>query len=110
MGILIISEKSREIANAIINDIGRGVTFLHGAGAFSGDEREVAVVVVSLTQLGKLKTIVHTFDINAFMIIMSAGEVMGRGFTRPTMSLEIPDDEKISPEIEEKIKKALRET
>ncbi len=108
--VLIISEKSREIANAIMNEIGRGVTFLHGAGAFSGDEREVAMVVVSLTQLGKLKAIVHTFDINAFMIIMSAGEVMGRGFTRPSRTMKIPDDEKISPELEEKIKKALHES
>ena len=105
--IFIISEKSREIANAIMNDIGRGVTFLHGQGAFSGDSRKIAMVIVSLTQLGKLKIIVNTLDRNAFMIIMSTNEVMGRGFTRRAMTLKIPDDEKISPDIEEKIKKAM---
>ena len=107
--VFIISDKSREIANAIMNDIGRGVTFLHGEGAFSGDSREIAMVIVSLTQLGKLKIIVNTLDINAFMIIMSTNEVMGRGFTRRAMTLKIPDDEKISPEVEEKLKKAMHE-
>ena len=106
--VLIISKNSREIANAIMNDLKRGVTFLHGEGAFSGGESEIVMVVVTLKQLGKLKVIANAIDINAFMIIMSASEVMGRGFTRPTMTMEIPDAEKISPEMEEKIKKAMR--
>ena len=42
--VLIISAKSKEIANAIMQEIGRGVTFLHGEGAFSGVECEVAMV------------------------------------------------------------------
>ena len=81
--VLIISDKSKEISEEILGEIGRGVTFLHGEGAYSGNDREVILVVVSLTQLGKLKILVHTNDRNAFMIVMSASEVMGRGFTRP---------------------------
>lgn len=107
--VLIISEKSREIANAIMNDVGRGVTFLHGEGAFSGEEREIVMVVVRLTQLGKLKIITQAIDRNAFMIVMSAGEVMGRGFTRPSNTMKIPDADKLSPDVEEKIQKALHE-
>ena len=78
--VLIISEKSKEISEEIIGEIGRGVTFLHGEGAYSGNDREIILVVVSLTQLGKLKILVHTNDRNAFMIVMSASEVLGRGF------------------------------
>lgn len=81
--VLIISEKSQEISEEILGELGRGVTFLHGEGAYSGNDREVILVVVSLTQLGKLKLLVHTNDRNAFMIVMSASEVVGRGFTRP---------------------------
>ena len=81
--VLIISDKSKEISEEILGEIGRGVTFLHGEGAYSGNDREVILVVVSLTQLGKLKILVHTNDRNAFMIVMAASEVMGRGFTRP---------------------------
>lgn len=81
--ILIVSDKSREIADEIINIVGRGVTFLHGQGAFTGREKNVILVVVSLTQIAKIKLITHTVDEHAFLLIMSANEVMGRGFTEP---------------------------
>ena len=82
--ILIVSEKSREIADEIINVVGRGVTFLHGQGAFTRQEKDVILVVVSLTQLAKIKILAYKIDQNAFMLILSANEVMGKGFTKPT--------------------------
>ena len=91
-----------------MQEIGRGVTFLHGEGAFSGEESEVAMVVVSLTQLGKLKVIANTIDDKAFLVIMSAGEVMGRGFTLPSRRMTMPDADKNSPELEDKVKDALK--
>ena len=106
--VLIVSEKSKEIADGIMNEIKRGVTFLHGQGAFSGDERNIVMVVVSLTQIAKLKIIVHTLDRNAFMLIMSASEVVGRGFSRPSRTKKIPVKDQLSPEVEEKLQKALR--
>ena len=81
--ILIVSDKSIEIADEIINVVGRGVTFLHGQGAFTKREKEVILVVVSLTQIAKIKLITHSIDEHAFLLIMSANEVMGRGFTEP---------------------------
>lgn len=105
--VLIVSEKSKEIADGIMNEIKRGVTFLHGQGAFSGDERNIVMVVVSLTQIAKLKIIVHTLDRNAFMLIMSASEVVGRGFSRPSRTKKIPVRDQLSPEVEEKLQKAL---
>lgn len=105
--VLIVSEKSKEIADGIMNEIKRGVTFLHGQGAFSGDERNIVMVVVSLTQIAKLKIIVHALDRNAFMLIMSASEVVGRGFSRPSRTKKIPVKDQLSPEVEEKLQKAL---
>lgn len=86
--VLIISENSADIAEAIMHELKRGVTFLHGQGAFSGNERNVIMVVVSLTEIAKLKMIVNFLDKNAFLIMMSASEVMGRGFTMPRMTKE----------------------
>ena len=86
--ILIVSDKSREIADEIINIVGRGVTFLHGQGAFTGREKNVILVVVSLTQIAKIKLITHTIDEHAFLLIMSANEVMGRGFTEPPSTID----------------------
>ena len=85
--VLIVSDKSREIANEIINVVGRGVTFLHGQGAFTGNEKNVILVVVSLTQIAKIKLLTHLVDEHAFMLIMSASEVMGRGFTEPASKI-----------------------
>ena len=86
--VLIISENSADIAEAIMYELKRGVTFLHGQGAFSGSERNVIMVVVSLTEIAKLKMIVNFLDKNAFFIMMSASEIMGRGFTMPRMTKE----------------------
>ena len=106
--VLIVSEKSRDIADGIILELKRGVTFLHGQGAFTGNERNIVMVVVSLTQVSKLKLIVHAIDRQAFMIIMSAGEVMGHGFTRPVRhDKKFRDEGRLSPEVEQAIQKAL---
>ncbi len=81
--ILLISEHTASIAEGILTEVGRGVTFLHGQGAFTRKERNVLFVVVNLTQIGKIKLIAHAIDPQAFMIVLSANEVMGRGFTLP---------------------------
>lgn len=86
--VLIISDRSQEIAEEIITVVGRGVTFLHGQGAFTRKERNVVFVVVNLTQVSKIKLIADTIDSNSFMIIMSANEVMGRGFSQPGVEIE----------------------
>lgn len=80
--VLIVSDKAETIAEGIM-EVGRGVTFLHGQGAFTRRERNVVFVVVTLTQVAKIKLIANAIDSNAFMIIMSANEVMGRGFSLP---------------------------
>ena len=71
------------IAEAILSELGRGVTFLHGQGAFTRKEKNIAMAVVNLTQIAKVKLIAHTIDPTAFMIIISANEVEGPGFSQP---------------------------
>ena len=80
--VLIVSEKAEQIAEDIILELGRGVTFLHGQGAFTHKERDVVFVAVTLTQVAKIKFITNDKDPNAFMIIMSASEVMWKGFSK----------------------------
>ena len=106
--ILIISDKAKDIADGIIADIGRGVTFLNGEGAFTGDPKKIVMVVISMTQLAKIKIVVKTVDPNAFMMILPASEVQGRGFTRPNrQNVKYRTDHKINPDIEQKIQDAL---
>jgi uncharacterized membrane-anchored protein YitT (DUF2179 family) len=79
--ILIISDLSEEIAAAILNEVGRGVTFLKGEGAYTRNDKKVIFVVVTLTQIARIKFIVEKVDPRAFMIVQDAAEVMGRGFS-----------------------------
>ena len=80
--LLIVSNQAEAIAEGIM-EVGRGVTFLHGQGAFTRRERNVVFVVVTLTQVAKMKMIINAIDPDAFVIIMSANEVMGHGFSSP---------------------------
>ena len=80
--VLIVSDHAQHIAEGIM-EVGRGVTFLHGQGAFTRKERNVVFVVVKLTQVSKIKLVVHAIDPHAFMIIVPANEVLGRGFSEP---------------------------
>ena len=79
--IIIISNQSPAIASEIIKIVGRGVTFLHGEGAFTHQPREILLVVAKLTQLAQIKSIVADLDPNAFMVIHDVTDVMGKGFT-----------------------------
>jgi len=81
---MIVSEKHEEIAEEILK-MERGVTYLDAEGAYTGTPRKVLFVVVKLTQIAKIKSIVTKYDPNAFMIIQDASDVLGRGFTEPTM-------------------------
>lgn len=85
--VIMISDKTKEIAEGIINEIGRGVTFLRGEGAFTHKEKDVIFVVLQLTQISQLKSLVHEIDPNAFLIVLDASEIMGHGFSLPGVQL-----------------------
>ncbi len=80
--IMIISELHAEIAEAVLDEVGRGATFLEGSGAYTGQKKNVLFVVVTLTQIARIKLIVEKMDPHAFMIVQDAAEVLGHGFSR----------------------------
>lgn len=79
--IMIISEHHQDIAAAILKVLGRGVTILKGEGAFTQQEKKVLFIVVTFTQIAKIKIMVEDIDPAAFMIVQDAAEVSGKGFT-----------------------------
>lgn len=79
--IMIISDKHEEIATAVLSLLGRGVTILKGEGAFTRQEKKVLYIVVSFTQIAKIKLLVEDIDPSSFMIVQDAAEVSGKGFT-----------------------------
>lgn len=73
--VLIISPKSRAIADSIIYELGLGVTIMYGRGGFSGDEHEILYVITERLQLAEVKEIVHREDPSAFIAIENIHEV-----------------------------------
>ncbi|MDD2431815.1 MAG: YitT family protein [Firmicutes bacterium] len=78
--VFIISDRSKEVADAIMHQIGRGVTVLKGRGAYSHIDKEVLMTSISITQLAKLKDIIYLEDPSAFVMVWEASEVLGKGF------------------------------
>lgn len=77
----IISQQSEEIRDAILSQVDRGVTVLHGEGGYGRNQTEVILTVVSNRELPKIQQLARTIDPNCFMIISQVTEVWGRGFT-----------------------------
>lgn len=73
--VLIISSKSKQIAEAIINEMGLGLTIMYGRGGFSGDAREIIYVIAERLQLAELKELIYREDKAAFISIKNLHEV-----------------------------------
>ena len=73
---LIISSKPKELGSAIMNELGLGLTIMHGKGGFSGDTREILFVIIERLDLSELKEIVLREDPTAFMAIEDLHEVV----------------------------------
>jgi uncharacterized membrane-anchored protein YitT (DUF2179 family) len=78
----IISEDYKEIGAAIMNRLGRGVTYLNGEGAFTGDSKRVIFCVITRLEEAKLKSIVQEIDPVAFMAVGNIHDVRGGRFKK----------------------------
>ena len=77
---IVVSRQSEAIARKVMDEMERGVTGLHGKGMYSGAEQEVLLCVVNRFESMQLRRIVASCDPRAFMIAISASEVLGEGF------------------------------
>lgn len=98
----IVSEKNEQIAKEILNDVGRGVTFLDSRGAYTGREGEVLLCAAWRYEVVKIKDIVRSIDKNAFLIIGDAGEISGEGFR------VAGEEDRTLPELLKKVKNAKK--
>jgi uncharacterized membrane-anchored protein YitT (DUF2179 family) len=80
-GATIISEKSSEIAEKIMNEMDRGVTILKGQGSYTKRERDVLYCVIAKNELSRLKNVITSVDPHAFVAVSDVHDVLGEGFT-----------------------------
>ena len=77
----IISRHTREICDAILTKLDRGVTILNGEGGYLHQEAQVVFSVVSNRELPQIEKIVRGIDPESFMVVSRVSEVWGRGFS-----------------------------
>lgn len=67
--IMIISNNSRKIGDAIQSRFGRGVTYVGGEGGQTNERVEIVFCVINRLEEPELRTLIKTIDINAFVAI-----------------------------------------
>ncbi|MGE4299453.1 MAG: YitT family protein [Desulfovibrionaceae bacterium] len=80
--VLIISDRSQQIAARVLDELAQSATFLKGVGAYSRQERDVLMTVVNNVQLKKLESITFGEDEGAMFIVENTFNVLGSSFSK----------------------------
>ncbi|MBL1072592.1 YitT family protein [Lactobacillus kitasatonis] len=80
-GLLIISDKYKQIGEMIDLKLDRGFTYFQALGGYQQDKKKVIYVVVSPREIPAIKQLIRQEDPNAFVSILEVHEALGEGFT-----------------------------
>lgn len=78
--LFIISDKNQEISDAIVSEIGRGVTGLYGKGMYKDNDKLILICAASRRDVYKIKDLARKIDKRSFIVVANAREVVGKGF------------------------------
>lgn len=73
----IITDRHGEVADALTEEFGRGVTSIDATGHYSQSSKTVLYCVVNRFEVGKLKSIVTNIDSSAFLVINDVTDTLG---------------------------------
>ncbi|MDR1344771.1 MAG: YitT family protein [Tannerellaceae bacterium] len=72
--VFIVSQKTKEIKELIVDKMGMRGTFIHGRGMFEGKEKEIIFTIAERKDLPRIKNEVKLIDPNAFVSTMHASK------------------------------------
>lgn len=75
----IVSDKIDELSSAIVDSLGKDGTIISGVALHENDPKTMIFIVVEVKKLRLLREIIKSHDSKAFMIVMEASEMLGRG-------------------------------
>ncbi|MCK9271026.1 MAG: YitT family protein [Bacteroidales bacterium] len=76
----IVSNEHEAIRQKIIVDLKRGGTLFTGKGLYNNNEKNMIYTSVSRREYQLLKDYIHQIDPDAFVTVIDANEVLGKGF------------------------------
>jgi uncharacterized membrane-anchored protein YitT (DUF2179 family) len=79
-GVFIITPEHEAVAREIRTRLDRGATFLAATGSFTGRPYQMVYCVINMYELGRLKDIMFELDPNAYVMVTSTTEAIGRRF------------------------------
>lgn len=79
--VLIISDETEVIRQEILDNFERGVTLLDARGGYQNESKEMMMVVISEREITAMQEMIVKHDDDAFVVFMSASDVLGRGFS-----------------------------
>ncbi len=97
-GVLIVSEHSREIRQAILENLGRGVTVFTGSGGRDGIKRDILYCVVTRYEIPKIKRTINEIDERAFITIQHISDISGGIIRNPLAPVFKPIDISLTPD------------
>jgi uncharacterized membrane-anchored protein YitT (DUF2179 family) len=77
--VMVVSRKSEEIAQEIMQQLQRGVTIVNGEGGFTGQNLRILYSVITFQELSRFKEMIRSHDPAALMVVTETLEVMGKG-------------------------------
>lgn len=80
--VTIISDVPEEISDALIKQMGRGMTYIQGQGVFTGEPKKIIYTIVTRIELSALRSIVEDIDPNALVAIENIADVSGSNFDK----------------------------
>lgn len=76
----VVTEHPIEVAQRVMDETDRGVTYLNGEGGYQRDKKLVIMCAMPSRQFAKFKRIVLEVDHAAFIMVSPASNVIGEGF------------------------------
>lgn len=77
---IIVSNKSEEIAKQIDQKVARGSTGLYGKGMYTNENKLILICAAYRKDVARIKIIAKEIDSKSFIVITNSREVVGQGF------------------------------
>ena len=80
--LFIISQKNEELTRFILDEMGRGATYIKSSGTYTKQDRDMIFLVVSRREISSVQNKIKEIDPDSFVVVVNAYETFGDGFKK----------------------------